>query len=36
MEAIQQAVASNKVAPPAHGGNGAGVPPAAIPVQSRT
>jgi len=35
MEAIQQAVAANRAAP-IHEGNGAGLPPAAKPVQSRT
>jgi uncharacterized membrane protein YqiK len=35
IESIQQALASNRTAPP-HEGNGAGLPPAAVPAQSRT
>ncbi|MFI5386239.1 MAG: SPFH domain-containing protein [Fimbriimonadales bacterium] len=36
MEAIQQAVASSRATPAVLQGNGAGLPPAAMPVQSRT
>jgi uncharacterized membrane protein YqiK len=36
MEAIQQAVASNKPEPAAHQGNGAEMPPLAMPAQART